>query len=420
MRWFLIVAAVVGVVSCTESTSVPTTTEPPAVTSSSSQGRVETQPPSTSITSAPTTTTLPATFTATRSTIGLGWEAVEIPESVVAHCHRALVGTGEELIFWGGNQESCEYESPTGNPAMAYNPDTGMWRQLSESPMEPVVAPTGVWTGSEVIFCCGMTSRQSAAYDPATDTWRTLDESPLGGPFPEARWTGQEMVVITQTGTAAYNPATDSWREFPATPVDLGRTNEIEWTGSEIVVWPVFPVGDPLRRVEQGMALDPTTETWRVLPDPQQWPSWVDMVVTDDLVIIWGGLPANQGGSERAVGSQYDLEMGTWRPLPEALPEPDGCECNLGSQTLTWTGEYVLVSPGHFSTGVDPDTPVLIAYHPETNSWILVDEESPLAWGGDNLTVDDRLVLVANDVFYTSPQNWQPSGEPITQDSWSD
>ena len=38
----------------------------------------------------------------------------------------------------------------------------------------------------------------------------------------------------------------------------------------------------------------------------------------------------------------------------EALPEPEGCEWNLGSQTLTWTGKYVLVSAGMFSTGVDP------------------------------------------------------------------
>ncbi|HEU4320755.1 MAG TPA: hypothetical protein VFS66_11795 [Acidimicrobiia bacterium] len=418
MRWFLIVAVVVGVVACTES-SVPTTTEPPDVTSSTAQEPApERSTTSTGLT--PTTTTLPATFAATRSTIGLGWEAVEVPTPVVARCHRALVGTDEELIFWGGNQQDCEYESPTGNPAMAYHPASGMWRQLPESPMEPVVAPTGVWTGSEVILCCGMTSRQAAAYDPATDTWRTLAESPLGGPFPEARWTGEEMVVMTQTGAAAYNPTTDSWREFPPMPEDLGRTNEIEWTGSELVVWPRFPVGDPLRRVEEGMALDPSTGTWRVLPDPQPWPSWVDMVVTDDSIIIWGGLPANQGGSERAVGARYDLNLGTWRPVPEALPEPDGCECNLGSQTLTWTGEYVLVSPGMFSTGVDPDTPMLIAYHPATDSWILVDEESPLAWGGDSLTVGERLVIVANDVFYTSPPNWQPTGETITQRSWGD
>lgn len=143
------------------------------------------------------------------------------------------------------------------------------------------------------------------------------------------------------------------------------------------------------------------------------------MVFTGDSLIIWGGLPANSGGSERAVGSSYDLNTNTWAALPEALPEPDACECNLGSQTLTWTGEYVLVSPGWFSSGVDPDTPVLIAYHPDADTWILVDDESPLAWGGNSFSVGDRIAMTADRAFYISPPNWQPTGDTITQDTWN-
>ena len=139
-------------------------------------------------------------------------------------------------------------------------------------------------------------------------------------------------------------------------------------------------------------------------------------VGVDDLE--FSGLPANSGSSERAVGSRYHFDTDTWTALPEALPEPDGCECNLGSQTLTWTGEYILVSPDWFSTGVDPTTPVLIAYHPETDSWILVDEASPLAWGGQSLSVGERLVMIADQVFCVSPPNWQPTGDVITQDTW--
>jgi hypothetical protein len=378
----------------------------PAVTSNP-----VTSEPSQTSTTAGTTPSLPSAFPAVRSSIGLGWESVEIPSSLVALCHRAMVGTDTELIFWGGDQASCDYEFPTGDPGMAYNPDTGMWRQLPESPLDPVVAPTGVWTGSEVIICCGMTSRQAAAYDPQEDTWRSLAQSPLSGPFPKSVWSGTEMFVVTQQGAAAYNPTTGVWRRLPPTPERLGRTNAIVWTGSEIVVWPVFPDGDPLRRVEKGMAFDPTAETWRVLPDPPAWPSWLDMVFTGDSLIIWGGLPAESGGSERAVGSRLDLETNTWTALPEALPEPRGCECNLGSQTLTWTGEYVLVSPGMFSTGVDPSTPVLLAYHPESNTWILVDDETPLAHGGISLTVGERLVIASGRVFYLSPPNWQPTGD---------
>lgn len=406
---FAVTMAVVGCDSGT--TSAPTSTIG-ALPTTSSAG------PSTTTTVETTTTSLAAAFPATRSDIGLGWESVEIPTSVVALCHRAVIGTDTELVFWGGDRQSCDYESPTGDPGMAYNPDTGMWRHLPTSPLEPVIAPAGVWTGSEVFVCCGMTSRQAAAYDPATDTWRTLAESPLSGPFPEAVWTGEEMVVVTQTGIAAYNPTTDSWREFEPKPEDLGRTNEIEWTGSEVVVWPVFPVGDPLRRVEQGMALDPTTGTWRVLPDPPAWPSWLDMVFTGDSLIIWGGLPAHFVGSERAVGSRYDLAADIWSALPEALPEPDGCECNLGSQTLVWTGEYVLVSTGHFSSGVDPNTPLLIAYHPDTDTWILVDDQSPLAWVNDSFKVGERLAMTVDRVLYVSPPTWQPTGEVITEETW--
>jgi hypothetical protein len=368
----------------------------------------------------PTETTLavPESFPATRTEIGLGWEAVEIPTDVVALCHRAQIATETELIFWGGDQESCDYEVPTGDPGMAYNLDSATWRQLPASPLDPVVAPAGVWTGSEVIVCCGMTSRQAAAYDPADDSWRSLAESPLSGPFAESVWTGQEMIVVTQQGVAAYNPVEDTWRSISSPPEEIGRVNNVVWTGAEVVVWPVWPTGEVQRRVVRGQALDPASDTWRVLPDPPAWPAAPDMVATDDSLIIWGGLPANSGGSERAVGSQYDLDSGTWTPLPEALPEPDGCECNLGSQALSWTGEYLLVSPGWFSSGVDPTTPVLVAYHPETDTWILVADESPLAWGGETLIVGDRLVMVANDVLYASPPNWQPTGEPITPETW--
>lgn len=388
-------------------------------TTTTEQSSTSTEPVLPTTTNPVTTSSVPTEFAAIRSVIGLGWESIEIPNSLVAPCHRAMVGTSTELIFWGGDRVSCDYEFPTGDPGMAYNPDTGIWRQLPESPLEPVVAPTGVWTGSEVVICCGMTtSRQAAAYDPQEDTWRSLAEPPLSGPFPKSVWSGTEMVVVTQHGAAAYNPTTDSWRSFPRTPERLGRTNAIVWTGSEIVVWPVFPDGDPLRRVEKGMAFDPTAGTWRVLPDPPAWPSWLDMVFTGDSLIIWGGLPAHFVGSERAVGSRLDLETNTWTALPEALPEPRGCECNLGSQTLTWTGEFVLVSPGMFSTGVDPSTPVLLAYHPESNTWILVDDETPLAHGGISLSVGERLAIAANRVFYLSPPSWQPTGEEIPE-SWS-
>lgn len=342
--------AVLVLAACSETSTGPSGTEPVVTGSTSGATSSSTEPTaSTPTTPSRTSTTQLSVFPATREDIGLGWESVHIPASFVALCHRAVVGTDTELVFWGGDETSCDYESPKGDPGMAYHPDTATWRQLPAAPLEPVVAPTGVWTGSELIICCGMTSGQTAAYDPEEDAWRSLLEAPLSGPFPNAVWTGTEMIVVTQQGVAGYNPPTNQWRTFSQAPQSLGRTNEVAWTGEELIVWP----SNVERRVYQGMALHPTTDTWRVLPDPPAWPAALDIAYTGDALVIWGGLPAHFVGSERAVGSKLDLDANTWTELPEALPEPEGCECNLGSQTLTWTGEYVLVSPGMFSTGVD-------------------------------------------------------------------
>lgn len=421
-RWSCLTIAVGVLAGCSE-TSTGTTglgvsppTSPPGVTSSSAETTATN--PTTSSSSSISTIPLATEFPATRSDSGLGWESVEIPTALVALCHRAVVATDTELVFWGGDDRACDYESPKGDPGMAYNPDSGMWRQLPASPLKPAVAPTGVWTGSEVIICCGMTGlRQAAAYNPADDTWRVVADPPLIGPkFAKSVWTGAEMLVVTQQGALSYDPATDEWRSFASPPQGLGWTNEIAWTGSELIVWP----STVERRVHQGLALDPEVDSWTVLPDPPAWPAALSIAYTGDALIIWGGLPAHFVGSERAVGSKLDLDTDTWTEIPEALPEPDGCECNLGSQTLTWTGEYVLVSPGMFSTGIDPAKPVLLAYHPDSDTWILVDDDSPIGGGGRSLSLGQRLVMLYDRIFSVSPPGWQPTGRFITADSWNE
>lgn len=343
----------------------------------------------------------------------------------MAFCHQAVIATDDELVFWGGNRASCEYQTPVGDPGMAYNPETGIWRQLPPGPLEPAVAPTGVWTGSEILICCGIAgiaqegggeigSNQAAAYDPETETWRRLSDAPLGGPFPVSVWTGTEMIVVTRDDAAAYDPSTDEWRTFSNPPDLIGGTNQIAWTGGELIVWP----SSVTRRALRGMALDPSSDTWRVLPDPPAWPAALDLGYTGDTLIIWGGLPAERG-SERAVGSQLDLATNDWTELPEPLPEPDGCECNLGSQTLTWTGDYLLVSPGFFSTGFNPTAPALIAYHPATDTWILVDDETPIGLANEGHLVGDRIlieehVITGSNRLFVSPAGWQPTGEVIS------
>ncbi len=332
-----------------------------------------------------------------------GWTAVDLPDGFPAWAEVA-VWTGEEIVFWGGEDA---FDRAMGEPGFAYALPAGTWRRLSESPRHAAAGAAGVWTGAEVIVCCGSGSGATAAYDPASDAWRSLPDGPLLGDFAEAVWTGAEMLVAGERGIAAYDPAADAWRRFDGSPAALGRTNAVAWTGTEMVVWPSFPE----RRVRPGVALDPASGTWRLLPPPPAWPAAVDIAWTGEHLVVWGGLPAATVGSERAVGSRLHWATGEWQELPEPLPEPDGCECNLGGQTLQWMGDRLVVLTGHFATGVDPNDPLMLAYDPAADAWSLVGE-SPSAWGARTMLAGERLVVRA-DRLHVSPPGWRPAGIPI-------
>lgn len=361
--------------------------------------------PETSV--APPTTTLPVLRAAQLPIEDSDFEAVDLPDEVAA-LNGVMVWTGDELVFWGG-EEDLSNGVAAGEPGMAFAPDTGTWRELSPSPLPATYGAATVWAGDEMIVCCGSGSRAAASYDPSSDSWLRLTDVPVSGEYAAAVWTGSEMLVVTNGGVAGYEPSSDSWRTFPGSPESIGRLNRVVWTGSELVVWP----SEVERRVHIGMALDPATETWTVLTDPPAWPAAVDIAWIGDQLIIWGGLPASTVGSERAVGSRLDLGANAWTELPEPLPEPAGCECNLGSQSLLWTGTELLVSVGHFGTGVDPSDPLLLAYDPSSDSWSLIGE-SPAGWGAETLMVGDRVVF-RSDRLYLSEPGWIPEGLPIPE-----
>lgn len=90
---------------------------------------------------------------------------------------------------------------------------------------------------------------------------------------------------------------------------------------------------------------------------------------------------------------------------------------------MVWTGKSLLISTSHFSSDPEISEPVLIAYHPGTNSWTY-EGVSPLGWEGavfdewgERATMaGDRVVLISGRHLYISPPGWQPQGETIPTD----
>ncbi len=106
---------------------------------------------------------------------------------------------------------------------------------------------------------------RGAAYDPATDSWRTIAPSPIRWGLPSAGvWTGSEWVIAVQhldgrVRIAAYDPETDQWRRLTDPPPGFAGV-EVVWTEDELI----------LSDGQSMLRMDPSGEAWRpgsVLPD---------------------------------------------------------------------------------------------------------------------------------------------------------
>lgn len=343
--------------------------------------------------------------------IDQGWSVVAVPESVRA-TSGVGVATDDELIFWGGEDSPGSFDAH-GEPGWAYSPTDNRWRELPPSPKPASVRPAGVWTGEEVIICCGSRSNVVAAYSPEDNSWRTLPVAPLQSETPSAIWSGEEMLLVADGGVAALNPQVGEWRTLPQPPSALGRLNELMWTGSELMIWP----SDIGRDVRQGLVLNPETDQWLAIPEPTNWPARPSLAWTGQELIIWGALPASRGDdSERAVGSRWQPDTGVWTPMSEVLPEPVSFEGNIGSQSLAWYKERAVVSSGSLASGLAGDDSLLLAYQPSTDRWEALGTLP--AWYSPQISnVGDHLIIVGGSILYVSPAGWQPSGETMPETS---
>jgi hypothetical protein len=298
----------------------------------------------------------------------------------------------------------------------------GHWSEMAPGPLvSDLDGAVVAWTGRELIVWGGVDgsalhgfsfSNAGAAYDPASNTWQTLADSPLSPrAFSSAVWTGTELVIfggetfladmlgpkLTSTA-AAYDPSTNTWRMLPQAPLSPREMALAVWTGSTVLV--LGGVNAAWNPLSDGAAFDPTTDTWRHVAQPVppkgHQLSWQVAVKAGDEVLAFsdwfktralgGGRFAYPGGSDLFA---YGLSTRRWTlepARPNSVPVPD---------EALWTGRVLVVRGLLQSYGRSPFPPaaqVTGLYDPSTNAWAPVGadplakaEDVYSAWTGDAL-----------------------------------
>lgn len=316
------------------------------------------------------------------------------------------VVAGDEYLVWGG--EAGDPDVSQRADGFAVDVATGAVRPIPPAPIDPRSGATGVWTGSELIVCCGVgeqdgfdaDTRSAAAWDPATGGWRALARPPAGvaRSFPAAVWTGEVMVVMaTGPAVAVYDPAVDRWTEVAAPPA-IDRHPQAVWTGSEVVLWDA--------RMGAGDAADVADRGWRWAPGRSSWAPLPDLPVgartqlgglawTGTEVVVWGDAP---GGPGLGVGATWRPGDDRWQPI---APSPQGAldpyEGTPGSQTVVGDPERRRILVRALDDG--DGGPPLLAYDPATDTWtdagLVVPGYHPaLAVAGGRLLVPDSAAPV--------------------------
>lgn len=257
------------------------------------------------------------------------------------------------MIVWGGSSRGRLF-----GDGAAYAPGTNRWRVIADAPLAGRTGHTVVWTGDEMIVwggCCerrGAEFGDGAAYDPVADTWRRLPPAPI-----EARrdhtavWTGRHMLVWGGTvfeqafaDGAIYSPVRDRWSQLPDAPVEPRSSHSAVWAGAQMIVWGGATL-EPAT-LNDGAALG--SEWSRVSPsDPGR--SAHSAVWSGTEMLVWGGC-CGRAGRELGGGSAYEPTSDTWRALPESglAPRVEHVALPANGRMLLWGG---ISSEGRLADG---------------------------------------------------------------------
>jgi hypothetical protein len=329
----------------------------------------------------PQPTDAPSTAPSSPSTAdGAESSATTAPATRTLRTSAVVAVTGSQYLVWAG--EAGANDASQRSDGFAVDLETSVVSPIPVAPIDPRSGATGVWTGTELIVCCGTghadgftaDTRSAAAWNPATAEWRTLARPPaaVARSYPASVWTGELMVVMaTGPAVATYDPATDTWSEVTAPPA-IDRSPEAAWTGSEVVLWDArygsgrVPPDDAV--ADRGWRWTPGSEAWEPLPDlpPGSRTQLGSMGWTGSEIVVWG---ESTGADGTGVGARWRPGDDMWTSIaPSPQGRVDAFDGTPGSQTVVSDPEHgrVLIRA---LDGRDAASP-LFEFDPATNRWI--------------------------------------------------
>jgi hypothetical protein len=256
-------------------------------------------------------------------------------------------------------------------------PRQGAWRRSAGAIAVAIIIVVAV--GFAVPIASGLLNDQ-----PNTPSgggpWERLPRPPandvLPGPEPgSAVWTGRELVLLAEFAYSppipsgrppdglAYNPETGRWRVLPDPPVqpdEGGRVGTV-WTGKEVIL--LYATGAPI-------AYDPAANAWRRFARPPTGfishaadpaPVW-----TGEEVLVWDDSNIDDTSGkwiDGGRGAAYNPATDRWRPLPRSPLT------NRTWAIQAWTGSQLLVISGSCGDSGEIRCQDGAAYDPAANTW---------------------------------------------------